>query len=103
MAPIGLWWTGGLVIFSVLNLGLAQEIWPNTPQAKPVLIALLLGSLLIAPWLLVTTTRRLTNLLDSGWCWGFWKLVTIGCYLAIGLELFAACLVLAFILPDLLF
>ncbi|SES94176.1 hypothetical protein [Hymenobacter actinosclerus] len=83
------WWALGLLGFSWLNLLLLAELWPHHPQAETWFAAGFMLCLALLPWLGVYTAQRLISRVRRWWWRSFWRLVTIGGYLAGVVALFA--------------
>lgn len=82
LVPSLLWWALGGVVFCGLNLGLQQELWPNTPAAPAFFGVLFIGCLLLLPWLAARTAWYLAEAVESYFWKALWRLAAIGGYCA---------------------
>ncbi len=74
------WWALAGLVLSVLNSIWHQELWPNTPGARPFFTGLGFGSGLLLPWLAALTCWRVADELRLGFWQVLWRLAGVGAY-----------------------
>ena len=86
------WLVLGLAGLSSLNLLLLPELWPHQPKAEDWFILLLLGCLLVLPWLGAYTAQRVRPHLTNWWWRMIWQLIIFGAYGVAAMSLGLLCL-----------
>ncbi|SHI61491.1 hypothetical protein SAMN02745146_1186 [Hymenobacter daecheongensis DSM 21074] len=80
LVPPLAWWALAGLVFSILNEGFHQELWPNTPAARPVFISLLLSCLMALPWVAAHIAWHLSGALESFFWKSVWRFVALAGY-----------------------
>ncbi|TGE22901.1 hypothetical protein [Hymenobacter metallicola] len=80
VAPPLLWWTVGVLVFSLLNVELAWELWPHTPLAQPFFTGLAVGCVLLLPWIAVYLTWQLAEVVQSFFWKTIWRFASVAAF-----------------------
>ena len=81
LAPPLLWLLMSLMIFALINAGLSEEIWPNTPGAEKFFLRISLTCVGILPWVLVYLAWQIAAAVEH-WFWRLaWRMAgMLGCF-----------------------
>ena len=99
--PRLVWWVLAAALFTLLNFVLHEELWPNTPAARPFFGLLALGCLMAMPWLAALTAWRLAEAVHSSFWKAIWRCTALACYGSAGLALIGGLIGSGFAVADL--